>query len=48
MSSTKTPQRKAFRGKCLAIVQAAKPGAIRVKALSDGLAGDEIRFSAIK
>jgi beta-galactosidase len=48
LSSTKASQRKAFRGKCLAIIQASRPGAVCVKATADGLAGSEIRFSAVR
>ena len=46
LGSVKTSQRNAFRGKCLAIVQASRPGTIRLKAASEGLAGSEIRFIA--
>jgi beta-galactosidase len=44
--STKIPERSAFNGKCLAIVQADKPGKITFKATSEGLEPCEISFQA--
>ena len=46
LSSCKSNERKAFNGLCLAIVQATEPGAIVVKAESEGLKPAEISFKA--
>lgn len=41
--SFRSPSRKAFNGKCLAVVQAGnKPGEIRISAYSEGLQGREV------
>ena len=44
--SVKSSGRKAYAGMCLAIVGADKAGKVTVKAVSDGLEGDEISFTA--
>ncbi len=48
LSSCKIPERKAYSGMCLAIVQARKSGDIKFRAESDGLQGAEIAFRAVK
>ncbi|MDR1672733.1 MAG: DUF4982 domain-containing protein [Bacteroidales bacterium] len=46
LSSCKIPERKAFNGMCLAIVQAEKAGKITVKAVCENLKGAEIEIIA--
>jgi beta-galactosidase len=46
LSSPKTSKRKAFNGLCLAIIQAREAGMIKIKAVSDGLASDEMELQA--
>jgi beta-galactosidase len=46
LSLTKAPERKAFNGLCLAIVQAEKAGNITVKATAAGLRGAEVKITA--
>jgi beta-galactosidase len=48
LSSCKIPERKAFNGLCLAIVQADKAGKIKIKATSDQLKSAEIDVTAIQ
>ena len=48
LSSCKIPERKAFNGLCLAIIQADKAGKIKIKASSGQLKGAEIELTAIK
>ena len=48
LSSCKIPERKAFNGLCLAIVQADKAGKIKIKASSGQLKGAEIEGVAVK
>lgn len=48
LSPCKIPERKAFNGMCLAIVQADKTGKIKVKAVSEKLKGAEIEITAVK
>ena len=47
LSSCKIPERKAFNGLCMAIVQADKTGKIKIKAVSDHLKSAEIEINAI-
>lgn len=46
LGSVLASERKAFAGKCLAIIGADKAGTVTVKAVSDGLETDSISFSA--
>ena len=46
LSSVLASERKAYSGKCLAIVGASKAGSVMVKATSDGLEASEITFIA--
>ena len=48
LSSCKIPERKAFNGLCLAIVQADKAGKIKIKAISDQLKSAEIEVNAVQ
>jgi beta-galactosidase len=48
LSSPKISKRKVFNGLCLAIVQTKEAGTIKVKAISNGLTGDEIEITATK
>ena len=48
LSSCKIPERKAFNGLCLAIVQADRPGKIKIKVASDQLKGSEIDVTVIQ
>ncbi len=48
LSSCKIPERKAFNGMCLGIIQADKAGKIKVKALSENLKEAEIDIIATK
>ena len=47
LSSCKIPEKKAFNGLCLVIVQADKAGKIKIKSVSDQLKGAEIEITAI-
>lgn len=46
LGSVKASERKAFAGKCLAIIAADKPGKVVVTVESDGLAGDTVVLEA--
>jgi beta-galactosidase len=46
LSSTKAPERKAFAGLCLAIIQAQTPGAYTLKATAEGLPPAQIQITA--
>lgn len=46
LGSVKASGRKAFAGKCLAIIAADKPGKVTVSVESDGLTGDSVVFEA--
>jgi len=48
LSSTKSSQRKAYGGMCLAIVQADKAGNYTVTATSEGLKSGEVSFKAVE
>jgi len=48
LSSPKASKKKAFNGLCLAIIQTKEAGKIRIKAISEGLTGDEIEITATK
>jgi hypothetical protein len=47
LSSCKIPERRAFNGLCLAIIQADKAGKIKIKAVSDQLKSAEIEVTAM-
>jgi len=48
LSSPKASERKAYSGKCLAIIAADRPGPITLRAESPGLQTAEIIFTAVK
>ena len=48
LSSVKATERKAWSGKCLAIIAADRPGPVTVTAQSDGLTASTVTFTAVK